>query len=127
MTKEQNAAKQRAFQKRRRFHNLAAFRWIMAKVNGSKRGLRLIQVMLRKVGTHPESTPAQLLSASKWLLYIETGKRIPTEAELPSPTGFPPPLTPTEVEPNSVVANPTIGPDDNDPEVVALASKLPKV
>lgn len=124
-TKEQNCLKQKRFQRKRRAHNLIAYRWLMAKINGSKRGLRLIQTMLRRVGKGKESTPAQVLSAAKWLLYIETGKRLPNENDLPATQEYPPPLKPSEVEQNSVVSNPTISPDDDDSSIVAsLTSKL---
>lgn len=124
MTNEYNATRQRVWQKKRRAQNLIAFRWIMAKVQGSQKGLRFIQTMLRRVGRNKDSTPAQVLSAAKWLLYIETGKRIPSEADLPSPTSYPPPLKPSEVEQNSVVNNPVVSPDDDDSDVVAMANKL---
>ena len=72
---------------------------------------------------HPDATPAQINSAAKWLLFIETGKRLPTEGELPTPSSQTP-LQPSTVEPNSVVSNPVIGPDDGDPMMAAILNKL---
>ena len=91
----------------------------MAKIQGSEKGFRLIKTGLRKVLKHPESTPAQILSASKWLLFIETGKRA-TQNEPP----LLPVLLPSDVEQCSVVVKPTISPDDGDPEMEAILNKL---
>ena len=120
MTRLENAKRQRTWQRQRKAANLIAFRWFMAQVMGGEKGLRLIKTGLRKVLKHPDSTPAQILSASKWLLFIETGKRGTQHSE---PRELPE-LQPTTVEQNSVVTHPVISPEDEDRELEALINKL---
>ena len=91
----------------------------MAKLRGSDKGFRIIKTGLRRVLRHKDSTPAQLNSAAKWLLFIETGRR-----SAPVDPSDLPPVRAEEVEQNSPLIDPVISPEDMDPELVALMSKI---
>ena len=118
MTKEENAFRQRVWQFKRKLKSTLAFSKIMKRITGSEKGFRLIKTALRRVTRDPNSTPQQVLRASEWLMYLETGaKRAPTPKELM-------PVTAEEIDFNSPILNPEINPDPTDPEIAEMLKKV---
>jgi hypothetical protein len=120
VTKEENAKRQRIWQFKRKLKSIFAYWKIMKKI-GSEKGFRLIKTMLRSVGNpkkHPEATAREVLRASEWLIYLETGaKKASSPKELT-------PVSAEEVDTNSIIVNPEIGPDAADIELTGLLNKL---
>ena len=123
MAKEQNNKRQREWYYRNQRKNLIAFQDIMAKVNGSEKGLRLIKTGFRRVMKHKDSTPQLIHSAARWLYLIEKGTKLPLESQLPLPSESLPHKA-LELNTESVVGEPTFVPDDGDPMMVAILNKL---
>lgn len=72
MTREDNAKRQRIWQRKRKLRALLAFRYFMEKI-GTAKGKRLIKTFLRKVARDPRSTPELVLRATELLTHIERG------------------------------------------------------
>ena len=123
MTKERNNKLQREWYERNQRKNRIAFQDIMAKVNGSEKGLRLIKTGFRRVMKHKDATPQLIHSAARWLYLIEKGTKLPLESQLPIPSESLPHKA-LELDPESVVGEPTFTPDDGDPMMAAILNKL---
>ena len=109
MTKEQEARRQRVWQRKRKLKALLAFRYFMAKVVSAK-GQRLIKSFFRKVARDPRSSPDLAFRATEWLANIERGileRPLVAKDMRPIPATAPP----LDIEHM---------PDENDPELQKL-------
>lgn len=114
MTKEENAKRQRIWQRKRKLKTLLAFRWFMEKIRSAK-GQRLIKSFLRKIARSSESSPAQALRATEWLIYLEYGA--PERPVNPKDIR---PVRASEVDPSAPPSSPTLFPSEGDEELETL-------
>lgn len=72
MTKQDNARRQRVWQRKHKLKILLAFRYFMEKVSSAK-GQRLIKSFFRRIARNPKSSPELAFRATEWLANIERG------------------------------------------------------
>ena len=86
----------------------------MEKIHSAK-GQRLIKSFLRKVSKSPDSSMAQVLRATEWLIYLEYGA--PDKPTSPKDIR---PVRPSEIDPSAPPSNPTFFPSEGDDELERL-------